>query len=302
MSELESSKKAVLLDKGNEQLSIRRQCELLAINRSNYYYVPHPRQVGSLEYKEEIMQRLDHWNTYQPTWGVKKLVPLLAGEGYRVSHELVREMRAKMGLETIYPKENTSKSSLNARKLPYLLSSIRAKGMIWLPNLVWAIDITYISMERSHMYLTALIDWYSRYIVGWELSDTLETAPVLNAVKQAIRDYGYPAFLNSDQGVQFTSCDYMTYLVSHKIKQSMDGKGRWADNVIIERWFRTLKIENIYINEYTSPRELRKGISKFIKTYNYVRPHQSLAYQTPHDVYTSCFKKNNDGISEKNHN
>lgn len=236
------------------------------------------------------MQRLDYWNTYEPAWGVKTLVPLLKNEGMKVSHELLRQLRSEMGIETIYPKANTSKSSKNSRKLPYLLRHLRANDMIWLPNYVWAIDITYIKMGFSHMYLVAIIDWFSRFIVGWELSDTLETAPVLAALKSANEQYGLPAILNSDQGCQFTSCDYMIYLLDHRILQSMDGKGRWVDNVIIERWFRTLKVEHIYINEYSSPRELRAGIKGFIEIYNHIRPHQSLEYNTPAHVYENCFK------------
>ena len=146
-------------------------------------------------------------------------------------------------------------------------------------------------MSKSHMYLAAIIDWHSRFIVGWELSDTLETAPVMDCVKQAIAKYGIPAILNSDQGSQFTSDEYMSYLFARKIRQSMDGKGRWADNVIIERWFRTLKIENIYINEYIFPRELRIGINDYIDRYNYVRPHQSLDNKTPAAVYENFFKE-----------
>ena len=279
-----------MLDNEDPFISIRRQCELIGLNRSNYYYVPHPRISISNEYREVIMQRLDYWNTHQPAWGVKTLVPLLKKEGMKVSHELLRQLRAEMGLETIYPKANTSKSSKNSRKLPYLLRHLRANDMIWLPNYVWAIDISYIRMGYSHMYLVAIIDWFSRYIVGWELSDTLETAPVLGAIKSANEKYGLPAIINSDQGCQFTSYDYMMYLLDHKIMQSMDGKGRWVDNVVIERWFRTLKVENIYINEYMNPRELKSGIKHYVESYNHIRPHQSLDYNTPAYVYENCFK------------
>jgi putative transposase len=238
------------------------------------------------------MQRLDYWATEEPAWGIKTLVPLLASEGLKVSPEFVRELRQQMGLETIYPHKNTSKSSKNTRKLPYLLSWMVKNEMIWLPNLVWAIDITYIKMGKSHMYLVAIIDWYSRFIVGYELSDTLETAPVLELVKRSIAKYGIPAILNSDQGSQFTSLEYMAYLKNAKIRQSMDGKGRWIDNVIIERWFRTLKIERIYIYDYQTPRELRNGLDEFILRYNNIRPHQHLDDKTPFSVYTSCFMNN----------
>jgi len=280
-----------MLENEEPVLSIRNQCNLLALNRSNYYYVPHPRQSSSMQFKEQIMRRLDYWSVEEPAWGAKTLVPLLRNEGLRVSYEFLRELRSEMGLETIYPKQNTSKASKNARKLPYLLRHMRKNDMIWLPNLVWAVDITYIALNRSHMYLVAIIDWFSRFIVGWGLSDTLETAPVLDCVKAANNAYGFPAILNSDQGSQFTSDEYMSYLLAEGIRQSMDGKGRWIDNVIIERWFRTLKIERVYINEYNTPRELRLDLAEFITRYNTVRPHQSLSDRTPAAVYESCFRQ-----------
>jgi putative transposase len=287
---LEQAKKAELLDRNEPRLSIRRQCELLGYNRSNFFYVPHPRPREIAEYREAVMGRLDYWNTQEPAWGIKTLIPLLRKEGFEVSPDFIRELRGEMGLVTIYPKENTSKSTKNARRLPYLLGRLRRDDMIWLPNLVWAIDLTYIKMARSHMYLIAIIDWYSRFIVGWELADTLEAAPVLDCVKLAVEKYGFPAILNSDQGSQFTSDGYMLYLRQNGIRQSMDGKGRWVDNVIIERWFRSLKVENIYINEYISPRDLGYGIGDYVEHYNYIRPHQSLHDATPAFVFDSCFK------------
>jgi len=297
---IERVKKAEMLDSCEPRLSMRRQCELLGYNRSNLYYMPHPRLCDIREYREAVMGRLDYWNTLEPAWGIKTLVPLLRDEGFAVSPDLIRELRREMGLETIYPKENTSKSSKNARKMPYLLGYLRKHDMIWLPNLVWAVDLTYIKMSRTHMYLIAIIDWFSRFIVGWELADTLETAPVLDCVKRAVERYGIPAILNSDQGSQFTSDSYMSYLWKNGIRQSMDGKGRWIDNVIIERWFRSLKIENIYVNEYISPRTLNLGIEEYVERYNYIRPHQSLCDKTPAWIFESSFgnkdKERNYGV------
>lgn len=146
-----------------------------------------------------------------------------------------------------------------------------------------------LKMGKSHMYLTAIIDWYSRFVVGWELSDSLDTASVLEALKKGIAKYGTPAIINSDQGSQFTSTEYTSYLKEQKIRQSMDGKARWVDNVIIERWFRSLKCDNIYINEYQTPRELRQGIKAYVDEYNFERPHQSLGYFYPAKVYESLF-------------
>lgn len=191
----------------------------------------------------------------------------------------------ELGIRAVYPKPNLSKPAVGQQKMPYLLKN----KTIFLPNQVWAIDITYIPLRRGHMYLTAIIDWYSRFIVGWALSDTLETTVVLQAVSDAIERYGTPAIINSDQGSQFTSIDYQQLLKQHGIRQSMDGKARWVDNVVIERWFRSLKVEYVYINEYTSPRELRHGIIKYVDEYNLLRPHQSHDYETPARVYTATF-------------
>jgi putative transposase len=190
----------------------------------------------------------------------------------------------EMGIYAIYPKPNLSKPG-KGHHVPYLLKNAR----IFLPNQVWSIDITYIPMKHGHMYLTAIIDWYSRFIVGWELSDTLDTATVLAAVKSAMKKYGTPAIINSDQGSQFTSDAYKELLRQHGIRQSMDGKARWVDNVIIERWFRSLKTEYVYINEYNSPRELRMGVRDYVTDYNGLRPHQSHGYATPEQVFHNVF-------------
>jgi putative transposase len=187
----------------------------------------------------------------------------------------------EMGIYAVYPKPNLSKRNMQHKIYPYLLRNLDINR----PNHVWSIDITYIRMGRSHMYLTAIIDWYSRYIVGWELSDTLDTAPVLAAVKEAISRHGKPEIINSDQGSQFTSDNYTVYLKNANIRQSMDGKARWVDNVIIERWFRSLKTERIYPYEYMTPRALRIGLREYIEEYNTERPHQTHDYLTPEEVY-----------------
>ena len=191
----------------------------------------------------------------------------------------------RMAIYPIYPGPNLSKRNYKEGILPYLLRGYVAQ----FPNQVWSIDITYIRMKRRHMYLTAIIDWYSRKIVGWRLSDTLETAPVLKTVREAVERNGVPAIINSDQGSQFTSDDYKSLLKSLHIRQSMDGKSRWADNIMIERWFRSLKTEKIYIEEYATERELRACIDGFIDQYNNVRPHESLDNATPASVYAASF-------------
>ena len=234
---------------------------------------------------ELIKRRLDYWHTMLPCSGVRKLRKLLCEhDKLIVGRKLIRRLMSEMGIYAIYPKPNLSKPD-KGHKMPYLLKNMS----IFIPNQVWAVDITYIPMKHGHMYLTAIIDWYSRFIVGWELSDTLDTAPVLQAVRNAINTYGIPAIINSDQGSQFTSDDYTAFLAANGIRLSMDGKARWVDNVIIERWFRSLKTEYVYINEYNSPRALGVGIREYIKDYNELRPHQTHEYNTPMAVYYGIF-------------
>lgn len=231
------------------------------------------------------MGRIDYWHTILPCIGTRKLVVKLRSDGYAVGRKLVRSYMQEMGIHTVYPKPNLSKRNYKDAIVPYLLRN----KVISFPNQVWSIDITYIKMSHSHMYLTAVIDWCSRKIMGWELSDTLETAPVLDAVRKAVERFGTPAIINSDQGSQFTSIEYKTLLKSLGIRQSMDGKSRWADNIMIERWFRSLKTELIYINEFRSPRQLRQEICQYVSDYNTLRPHEALDYATPEDVYLACF-------------
>ena len=273
-----------------EGLTIKRQCELLGVNRSSFYCEPKTRPKEEKEREEQIKRRLDYWHTKFCWMGSRKLLQKLRiDDGIEgVGRHLIRRYMQEMGIFSVYPKPNLSKPGKYHKKFPYLL---RNKN-IWLPNQVWAVDITYIPLKHTHMYLTAIIDWHSRFIVGWELSDTLDAAPVLEAIKKAIKEYGIPAIINSDQGSQFTSDDYTGLLKSRKIRQSMDGKARWVDNVIIERWFRSLKCEDIYITEYTNPRELRRGICEYVKQYNYERPHQSLENKRPYQVYGTIFEGN----------
>jgi len=264
----------------NSKLSIKQQCDLLEINRSSVYYTP---AIADMERDELIKSRLDYWHTKMCYLGVRRLRAKLAEDGIHVGRKLIKRQMEEMGIYCIYPKPNLSKRNMAHKIHPYLLRNIS----ITLPNQVWAVDITYIKMGRSHMYLTAIIDWYSRYIVGWALSDTLDTAPVLEAVSNAIAKYGKPSIINSDQGSQFTSAEYTEFIKKEEIRQSMDGRARWVDNVIIERWFRSLKCDHIYINEYETPRELRVGISGYISEYNTIRPHQTLEYLTPMTIYTT---------------
>ena len=264
---------------------MRRQCELLGITRSAVYYEPKQPDEEMLRLKEQIMARIDYWHTTLPCMGTRKLAVKLRAEGYAVGRKLIRSYMQEMGIHAIYPKKNLSKHDYKEAIVPYLLRN----KVVSFPNQVWSIDITYIKMSHSHMYLTSIIDWFSRKIMGWELSDTLETAPVLGAVQAAVERFGTPAILNSDQGSQFTSAEYKALLKALNIRQSMNGKSRWADNIMIERWFRSLKTELIYINEFRSPRELRQAIRQYVNDYNTLRPHEALDYATPQDTYLVCF-------------
>jgi len=259
-------------------ITVKKQCELLKINRTGFYYKPRVQSPEKTALIEHIMARIDYWHTQEPAMGSRKLAKIISEQDKTpVGRKLITSLMAKMGIIPIYPKPNLSISNKRHKKYQYLLRN----KFIFMPNQVWATDITYVKVGRTHMYLTAIIDWFSRYIIAWRLSDTLETAPVLEAVKDAIERYGVPAIINSDQGSQFTSDEYVALLKKYGIRQSMDGKARWVDNVIIERWFRSLKCERIYVFEYNSPRELRLAIRTYVEFYNNIRPHESLDNETP---------------------
>ncbi len=263
-----------------------RRCQLLGIPRTTAYNNPKPIDPIALETEEYAKKRIDFWHTKMPYLGSRRLSATLRQEdGICIGRKLVTRYMDEIGIKALYPKPNLSKARKVQQKLPYLLKN----KTIFLPNQVWAVDITYIPMHRGHMYLTAIIDWHSRFIVGWELSDTLETANVIKAVSGAIESHGIPSIINSDQGSQFTSEEYRQLLKRQGIRQSMDGKARWVDNVIIERWFRSLKCDYVYVNEYNSPRELRRGITQYVDEYNNLRVHQSLGYKTPASVYGEPF-------------
>ena len=269
----------------NSDLSVRRQCELLGVIRSTIYYEAKPEDTEELKHKEIIMGRIDYWHTTMPFLGMRKIAARLREEGYPVGRKLVRSYMREMGIHAVYPRPNLSKRNFKETVVPYLL---RNKAISF-PNQVWSIDITYIKMRHGHMYLTAIIDWFSRKIAGWTLSDTLDSRPVLEAVRNAVESCGVPAILNSDQGSQFTSEEYKKLLRELRIRQSMDGKSRWADNIMIERWFRSLKTELIYINEYRSPKELRAAIRDYINDYNTLRPHEALCSSFSSRSRLICF-------------
>lgn len=233
-----------------------------------------------------MMSSIDRIHTDYPWAGQRRIKELLLRDyGFRAGRKRIRSLMAEMGISAIYPKINLSKRNFKESIVPYLLRN----KYVSFPNQVWSIDITYIRMAHGHMYLTAIIDWFSRKIVGWNLSDTLETEGVIAEVKEAAAMYGVPYIINSDQGTQFTSADYKSALESLGIRQSMDGKSRWADNIMIERWFRSLKTELIYINEFASPRALRNAIRDYVSVYNSERPHAAIEYHTPDEYFYGAF-------------
>jgi putative transposase len=228
-----------------------------------------------------IKRRLDELFTEHPFLGSRKVVAILAGEGVAVGRHTVRRYRQQMGLETIYPKPNLSRgSTLEHRVYPYLLRNL----MIERPNQVWGVDITYIRLSQGWMYLVAFLDWYSRYVVAWELSDTLEMDFVLECSEAALC-VATPQIINSDQGSHFTSERFTGRFLSAGAQVSMDGRGRCMDNIFTERLWRSVKYEEVYLSEYGSPREARQGLSRYLSFYNRGRPHQALGYKTPAQVY-----------------
>lgn len=229
-----------------KELPVKTGAALLDINRTSVYFKRTPISQKELDSKAII----DRLHTDHPTWGARQMSSQLKSRGYHIGHKKVRRYMTEMGIDPIYPKMNLSKHQKQAKVCPYLLRNT----IIDRPNQAWSIDITYIPIKRGFLYLTAIIDWHSRCIVGWELDDTLDTRSVISALKKALK-VAKPLILNSDQGTQFTSNDYINFLKKNGIKQSMDGKGRWADNIMIERWFRSLKYEEVYLTQYTNIKE-----------------------------------------------
>lgn len=262
-----------------EQLSIRRQCELLDIHRSGVYYQPQ-RESG---FNLSLMRQIDEWMLEDPTSGVITMVDLFKDEGIGVNHKRIRRLMRLMGLMAIYPKKHLSTLGGSQYIHPYLLGGLSISR----PNQVWAIDITYIPMKKGFMYLTAIIDVFSRKIVGWGLSNSLSNDCCLEVLNQAIESYGKPEIINSDQGAQFTSNEWIATLKQHKIRISMDGKGRAIDNIYIERFWRTIKQRYVYLYPAKNGIELYQGIGIFMKKYNQ-RRHQGIGRIAPNEKHANA--------------
>lgn len=270
------AERLALLDFDDSELSVKAQADLLQVNRSSLYYTPRSPSVEELALKRRIDEIYTEW----PFYGSRRITAVLQREGRLVNRKAVQHHMQEMGIAGICPGPNLSRRNQQHQVHPYLLRGLS----ITVPNQVWGIDITYVRLAKGWMYLVAVLDWYSRYVVSWELDQSLELTFVLEAVQRALGT-AQPAILNSDQGSHFTSPAYLDLLRAADIRISMDGKGRATDNIFTERLWRSLKYEEVYLHEYTSPRQAREGISRYLNFYNTERPHQSLDYQTPAEVY-----------------
>ena len=258
-------------------LSLTRQAELLGISRGSLYYQPRPVSEADLR----LMRRIDQLHMEFPFAGSRMMKGLLRQEGFTAGRLHVATLMKQMGIEALYRKPNTSKPAPGHKIYPYLLRKLAVTR----PNQVWAMDITYIPMARGFVYLTAVVDWFSRKVLAWRLSVTLETEPCLEALKEALASYGKPEIMNTDQGSQFTSTDFIKVLKAAEIRISMDGKGAWRDNVFVERLWRAIKYEEVYLHAYDSVSAARLGIAGYLAFYNTRRPHSSLDGQTPDQAY-----------------
>lgn len=265
-----------MLEPSSLELSLKIQAELLGVSRSSLYYHPQPPSHEEVAIKHRIDELYTRW----PFYGSRRITVVLNQEEIIVSRPTVQRYMREMGIAGVAPGPNTSKSAPEHKIFPYLLRHVRAEY----PNHIWGVDITYIRLRGGWMYLVAILDWFSRFVVAWELDQTLELPFVMNAVERALQQ-ATPTIWNSDQGSHFTSPLYLDRLLAANVQISMDGRGRAADNIFTERLWRSVKYEEVYLNDYASPREARNGLTRYFRYYNYERPHQALDYQTPAQVY-----------------
>ena len=264
---------------GDVRISIRRQCALLGLNRSSYYYQPAQESALNLH----LMRLIDEQYLKTPFYGWPRMTAHLRRQGYGVNHKRIQRLMQKMGIQALYPKPKTSAAAPGHKVYPYLLRNLA----ITRPNQVWSSDITYIPMANGFMYLVAVIDWYSRYVLAWQLSNTLDGRFCLDTLQQALQQ-GKPEIFNTDQGVQFTASEYTRCLLDEGIRISMDDRGRALDNIFIERLWRSVKYEEIYLKAYDAVPALRTGLDHYFRFYNDERLHQSLGYRPPAELYGAC--------------
>jgi len=264
-------------------LPLTTQTELLSLNRTSLYYCPVPPSPKEITIKHEI----DRIYTDDPYMGSRPITTILNRTGFSISRPTVQKYMREVGISAIYPKPNLSKRNPENTIFPYLLRGVKAS----FPNHVWGTDITYIRLRKGWLYLVAFMDWFSRYVLAWELDFTLEVDFVLEALSRAL-EIARPEIINSDQGSQYTSNRYIEQVLASQSKISMDGRGRFMDNIFTERLWRTVKYQEVYLHDYESPREARNGISRFLKKYNTYRPHQALRNLTPAEVFYGNYTVN----------
>ena len=271
-----TDQKRKLIEWNNQKISLCRQCELLSLSKGALYYEPVKRDQFSLS----IMGFIDRQHIKTPFFGSRKMVAALQRCGYIVNRKRVQRLMKLMGIRTIYPKRSLSQKSKAHKIYPYLLKDIKIDN----PNYVWSIDITYIQLRGGFLYLVAIIDWYSRYVLSWRLSNTLDVSFCLEVLEEAL-DKGTPIIFNSDQGSQFTSKEFTQILLDKGIKVSMDGRGRVFDNIFIERLWRSVKYEDVYLKGYETCKDVIDGLGRYFPFYNNQRPHQALGYKVPYEIH-----------------
>lgn len=277
--------KRAMIDRNNEHISVVKQCELLGLAHSTCYYKEVKNPVKE-HFFEKVKRYLLNFYMKWPYFGKRRMCNELKKHGIAVSREKVKSLMNELKIYPVYPKPNLSKPNKQHKKYPYLLNNVEITHV----NQVWSTDITYIRMPHGFVYLTAVIDWHSRFVLSWKVSTTLEGRFCREALLEAIAKYGVPEIFNSDQGVQFTDKRFTDILESREIQISMDGKGRALDNIYIERLWRTVKYEEIFLKSYNSVKDLRKELDKYFRFYNYERDHSSHDYKTPWEIYSRNMK------------
>ncbi len=265
-----------MVEPDNEKISVLRQCQLLGLNRTGLYYRSRTESVED----GELMRLIDEQYTLTPFYGYRRMTHHLQSLGFRVNHKRVQRLMRTLGLEAIYPKPNLSKPGKDHLTYPYLLKGVAVEYS----DQVWATDITYIRLGGGFVYLLVIMDWHSRFVIEIEVSNSLESSPFVEALKRSLLK-GRPEIFNSDQGSQFTSVEWLKVLQAHNVQISMDGRGRCFDNIFVERLWRSVKQEEVYLKEYLDVWEAEESLRRYFEFYNYHRPHQSLGYRTPFEAY-----------------
>jgi len=266
-----------MIERGHPQVSLSRQCELLKLSRSSVYYVPREQCQEDLD----LMYLIDQQHLETPYYGSRKMRVHLQHQGYRVNRKRVQRLMRTMGIQAVYPRPRTSIPGDGHKVYPYLLKGLKIDR----PNQVWATDISYVPLARGFMYLVAIIDWYSRKVLSWRISNTMDTDFCVDALEEALQRHGTPEIFNTDQGVQFTSEAFTSVLKEHGIRISMDGKGCYHDNIFVERLWRSVKYECVYLTAFEDGHHLKQALNRYFRHYNQTRYHQTFDYQTPDEVY-----------------